>query len=104
MYADNDDSGEQHVVLVRVVLGTSELVKQGSDQFHPSSEKYDTGVDDLVSPKRLIVWSTHMNTHILPLYVVSFKLPPLWHSKYHHSNRFNSSFRLMFLVKNIFGT
>uniref|UniRef100_A0A7I4D572 Poly [ADP-ribose] polymerase n=1 Tax=Physcomitrium patens TaxID=3218 RepID=A0A7I4D572_PHYPA len=79
VYADNDDSGEQHVVLVRVVLGTSELVKQGSDQFHPSSEKYDTGVDDLVSPKRLIVWSTHMNTHILPLYVVSFKLPPLWH-------------------------
>jgi hypothetical protein len=79
VYADNDEKGEQHVVLCQVVLGASELVAYGSDQFHPSSEQFDTGVDDLVNPKRLIVWSTHMNTHILPLYVVSFRLPPRWH-------------------------
>jgi hypothetical protein len=79
IYADNDENGEQHVVLCQVIAGNSELVKHGSEQFHPSSEHFDTGVDDTISPKRLIVWSTHMNTHILPLYVVSFKLPSRWH-------------------------
>lgn len=79
LYADNDENGEQHVVLCKVVAGASELVKPPSEQFHPSSEHFDTGVDDLHAPKRLIVWSTHMNTHILPLYVVSFKLPSRWH-------------------------
>lgn len=85
IYSDNDENGEQHVVLCKVILGASELVAYGSDQFHPSSEDFDTGVDDTVSPRRLVVWSTHMNTHILPLYVVSFRLPPCWHSKFHHS-------------------
>ncbi|XP_024365368.1 inactive poly [ADP-ribose] polymerase RCD1 [Physcomitrium patens] len=79
LYADNDENGEQHVVLCQVIAGASEVVKPGSEQFHPSTEHFDTGVDDINSPKRLIVWSTHMNTHILPLYVVSFKLPPKWH-------------------------
>ncbi|CAK9227198.1 unnamed protein product [Sphagnum troendelagicum] len=84
VYADNDENGEQHMLLCRVILGTAELVLQGSDWFHPSSENFDTGVDDLSDPKRLIIWSTHMNTHILPLYVVSFKLSPKWHSKFLH--------------------
>jgi hypothetical protein len=78
VYADDDKNGEQHILLCRVILGAAELVLQGSDQFHPSSEHFDTGADDLFAPKRLIVWSTHMNTHILPLYVVSFKLAPRW--------------------------
>jgi hypothetical protein len=79
LYADNDENGERHMVLCQVITGASEVVKPPSEQFHPSSEHFDTGVDDLLAPKRLIVWSTHMNTHILPLYVVSFKLPPRWH-------------------------
>jgi hypothetical protein len=89
IYADNDENGEQHVVLCKVVLGACELVAYGSDQFHPSSEEFDTGVDDSVSPRRLIVWSTHMNTHILPLYIVSFRLPPCWHNRMaaHHGKR-----------------
>lgn len=86
LYADNDENGEQHMVLCKVIAGASELVKPPSEQFHPSSEHFDTGVDDLLAPKRLIVWSTHMNTHILPLYVVSFKLPPRWHRKYRNAS------------------
>jgi hypothetical protein len=82
VYADNDENGEQHLLLCRVILGRPERVLQGSDQFHPSSEHFDTGADDLFAPKRLIVWSTHMNTHILPLYAVSFKLSPKWHGKF----------------------
>ncbi|CAM6067386.1 unnamed protein product [Sphagnum tenellum] len=83
VYADNDENGEQHMLLCRVILGKPEPVLQGSDQFHPSSEHFDTGADDLSAPKRLIVWSTHMNTHILPLYAVSFKLSPKWHEEWY---------------------
>lgn len=75
-YSDVDENGEQHMVLCRVIMGNIEQVKHGSQQFHPSSEQFDTGIDDLKSPKRYIVWSTHMNTHILPEYVVSFRVPP----------------------------
>ncbi|KAJ6852280.1 putative inactive poly [ADP-ribose] polymerase SRO3 [Iris pallida] len=65
--------GERHMVLCRVVLGNSERVEAGSLQCHPSSEEFDSGVDDLDNPRWYIIWSTHMNTHILPEYVVTFK-------------------------------
>jgi hypothetical protein len=100
MYADNDENGEQHMLLCQVILGAAELVLQGSDQFCPSSEHFDTGADDLFAPKRLIVWSTHMNTHILPLYVVRFKLSPKWHGMLLHWLVF--SFFRLFLVWLIF--
>eukprot|EP00249_Psilotum_nudum_P022792 c28644_g2_i1 orf=293-2242(+) len=79
VYSDVDENGEQHVVLCRVIMGNMEQVQPGSEQFHPSSEEYDTGVDNLLNPKRYIIWSTHMNTHILPQYIVSFKISPRWH-------------------------
>jgi hypothetical protein len=41
-------------------------------------------VDDLSNLKWLIISNIHMNTHILPLYVVSFKLNPKWHNKFLH--------------------
>jgi hypothetical protein len=41
-------------------------------------------IGDLYDPKWLIIRSTHMNTHIVPLYVVSFKLNPKWHNKFLH--------------------
>ncbi|KAF8037017.1 hypothetical protein BT93_B0057 [Corymbia citriodora subsp. variegata] len=68
-----DEDGLQHLVLCRVILGKSELVCRGSEQFRPSSEQYDSGIDDLSHPKKYIVWSTHMNTHVLPEYVISFR-------------------------------
>ena len=81
VYSDVDENGEQHMVLCRAIMGNMEQVACGSEQFHPSSEAYDAGVDNLSNPKRYIVWSTHMNTHILPEYVVSFKLEPPCQSK-----------------------
>ncbi|MCO5581398.1 hypothetical protein L7F22_035282, partial [Adiantum nelumboides] len=74
MYSDVDEDGEQHIVLCKVIMGRMEQVLPGSQQFHPSNEGFDTGVDDAARPKRYIVWSTHMNTHILPLFIISFKL------------------------------
>ncbi|CAL5385379.1 unnamed protein product [Camellia sinensis] len=69
-----DEDGLRHVLLCRVILGNTELVHPGSEQFHPSSEQFDSGVDNLVSPKKYIVWSTHVNTHILPEYIISFRV------------------------------
>ncbi|KAJ0981877.1 hypothetical protein J5N97_010132 [Dioscorea zingiberensis] len=68
-----DDNGEKHIMLCQVLMGNSEQIPAGSHQFHPSSDLFDSAVDDLRSPRWFVVWTTHMNTHILPLYVVSFK-------------------------------
>lgn len=71
-----DEDGLRHLLLCRVILGKPEVVLPGnSEQYHPSSHEYDSGVDKLFAPKKYIVWSTHMNTHILPEYVVSFRAP-----------------------------
>ena len=41
----------------------SEVVPWGSTQSCPSSPEFDSGVDDLASPKKYIVWSTHTDEH-----------------------------------------
>ena len=55
-------------------MGNMELLQPGSWQFHPSSENFDSGVDDLENPREYIVWNMNMNTHIHPEFVVSFKI------------------------------
>lgn len=73
MLAEPDDNGERHVILCRVILGNTEKIEVGSQQCYPSSVAFDTGVDDVSHPKWYVVWSTNMNTHILPECVVSYK-------------------------------
>ncbi|XP_030458044.1 probable inactive poly [ADP-ribose] polymerase SRO5 [Syzygium oleosum] len=73
--APADEDGLRHLLLCQVILGKQELISFGSEQSHPSSEQYDSGVDNLSSPRRYIVWSTQVNTHVLPEYVVSFRAP-----------------------------
>ncbi|KAJ4959705.1 hypothetical protein NE237_019615 [Protea cynaroides] len=70
-----DGSGLRHVFLCRVILGNMEEILPGSMQFHPSSEDFDSGIDSLSAPSRYIIWNTHMNSHILPEYVISFRAP-----------------------------
>ncbi|XP_019152539.1 PREDICTED: probable inactive poly [ADP-ribose] polymerase SRO5 isoform X2 [Ipomoea nil] len=75
--AVGDENGVRHLLLCRVILGKMEVVASGSGQWHPSSQDQFasvSGVDDLVSPSKYIVWSSNMNTHILPQYVVSFRV------------------------------
>lgn len=69
-----DKDGLRHFLLCRVILGRMEVVPPGSDQWRPSSEEYDSGVDSLQFPKEYIIWSNRINTHVLPEYVLSFKL------------------------------
>ncbi|KAF8410292.1 hypothetical protein HHK36_002818 [Tetracentron sinense] len=71
--SEADDNGEKHVVLCRVIMGRVEKIEVGSQQFHPTSADFDTGVDNPENPRLYIIWSTNMNRHILPLFVVSYK-------------------------------
>lgn len=68
-----DENGEKHIILCKVILGKCEKIDSGSRQSHPSSVEYDTGVDDLTSPKWYTVWYVNMNTHIVPECVVSYR-------------------------------
>jgi hypothetical protein len=77
MLAKADENAEAHIVLCRVLMGQPEAIPAGSSQFHPSSDDYDSAVDNIQNPRWYIVWSTDMNTRILPEYVVSFKCPNL---------------------------
>ncbi|XP_054794974.1 probable inactive poly [ADP-ribose] polymerase SRO5 [Prosopis cineraria] len=70
-----DKDGLRHLLLCRVILGRQELVHPGSEQCHPSSDEYDSGVDSLSAPKKYIIGCTRMNSHIFPEYVISFKVP-----------------------------
>ncbi|KAJ0047585.1 hypothetical protein Pint_15441 [Pistacia integerrima] len=70
-----DKDGLRYMLLCRVMLGKVEVVRPGSDQSHPSSTEFDSGVDNLKVPRRYIVWSSNMNTHILPEYIISLKAP-----------------------------
>ncbi|KAF8112604.1 hypothetical protein N665_0063s0089 [Sinapis alba] len=73
--AAEPEDGMRFMLLSRVLLGKSEIVPRGSTQSCPTSPEFDSGVDDLASPKKYIVWSTHMNTHVLPEFLVCIKTP-----------------------------
>ncbi|XP_022860735.1 inactive poly [ADP-ribose] polymerase RCD1-like [Olea europaea var. sylvestris] len=75
-YCDIDENGVQHMLLCRVILGNMEPLHPESQQWHPSDEIYDNGVDDLKNPSHYIVWNMNLNTHIYPEYVVSFRVSP----------------------------
>ncbi|KAL4621194.1 hypothetical protein ACB092_06G211200 [Castanea dentata] len=73
--SDVDEDGLKHILLCRVIMGNMEVICPGSNQFHPSSQNFDSGVDNLLAPRRYIVWSANMNSHIFPTFVISFKVP-----------------------------
>nr|GEW56063.1 probable inactive poly [ADP-ribose] polymerase SRO5 isoform X2 [Tanacetum cinerariifolium] len=68
-----DDDGVKHILLCRVLLGKTEVVNSFSTQCYPTSEEFNSGVDNAVSPKKYIIWSSQMNTYILMEFVISFK-------------------------------
>lgn len=69
-----DTDGIRHLLFCRVLLGSAEVVQPGSTQCYPSSEEFDSGVDTLVSPTKYIIWTSRMNTQILPVFMISFKV------------------------------
>ncbi|KAL6642620.1 hypothetical protein ACP70R_020801 [Stipagrostis hirtigluma subsp. patula] len=74
-YSDVDENGIIHMMLCRVVMGNVEIVHHGSKQHRPSSDYFDSGVDDLKNPQHYIVWDMNLNSHIYSEFVVTIKLP-----------------------------
>ncbi|XP_039058628.1 probable inactive poly [ADP-ribose] polymerase SRO2 isoform X1 [Hibiscus syriacus] len=73
-----DESGLRHLLLCRVILGKQEPVTgDSSNQFHPISSEFDSGVDDISAPTKYINWNSRLNFSILPCYIVSFEAPYL---------------------------
>ncbi|RDY13101.1 putative inactive poly [ADP-ribose] polymerase SRO5, partial [Mucuna pruriens] len=68
------EDGVRHALLCRVILGRSEVVHAGTEQCYPSCEDYDSGLDSLSGPSKYIIWSNRINTHVLPAYVISFRV------------------------------
>ncbi|XBI31436.1 hypothetical protein VPH35_055001 [Triticum aestivum] len=77
MLANADENGEAHIMLCRVLLGRPEAIPAGSSKLHPSSDNYDSAIDNMQNPQWYVVWGKDMNMRILPEYVVSFKCPNL---------------------------
>ncbi|KAF3621996.1 putative transcription factor KAN2-like [Capsicum annuum] len=73
---DVEENGIRYMVFTRVILGNVEPLHWGSEQCHPSDEKYDSGVDDLKNPTQYVVWEMNMYTHIYPEFIVGFRIPP----------------------------
>ncbi|RLM73118.1 uncharacterized protein C2845_PM15G25100 [Panicum miliaceum] len=73
---DVDEKGVQYILLCQVILGNTEAVEPGSQEFFPSSDIYDSGVDDCLNPKCYVMWPSHLSTHTRLEYLVSFKLSP----------------------------
>ena len=77
MLANADENGEGHIMLWRVLMGRPEAIPAGSSKLHPSSDNYDSAIDNMQNPQWYVVWGKDMNMRILPEYVVSFKCPNL---------------------------
>ncbi|KAG1354196.1 putative inactive poly [ADP-ribose] polymerase SRO3 [Cocos nucifera] len=71
MSSSVDVDGLRHVLLCRVILGRMEEVIRGSGQSKSSSKQFDSGVDNQQFPTRYVIWYPHVNTQILPQYVLS---------------------------------
>ncbi|WVZ57792.1 hypothetical protein U9M48_008134 [Paspalum notatum var. saurae] len=74
-YSDVDENGIVHMMLCRVIMGNVEIVHPGSKQHRPSSDYFDSGVDDLKNPQHYIVWDMNLNRHVYSEFVVTVKLP-----------------------------
>ncbi|KAL0800011.1 hypothetical protein Bca101_055186 [Brassica carinata] len=74
---EEDEEGLRHLLLCRLILGKPEEIVSGSKQAYPSSVEFDSGVDDLHNPRKYIIWTSTMNSYILPTYIVTFKSPRL---------------------------
>ncbi|KAL7588875.1 probable inactive poly [ADP-ribose] polymerase SRO2 isoform X1 [Lactuca sativa] len=68
-----DVDGLMHVLLCRLILGKPEPIPFGSQIDLPTSTEFNSGVDDISSPTKYIIWEPYMNTTILPIFIVTFK-------------------------------
>ncbi|KAI3779379.1 hypothetical protein L2E82_09095 [Cichorium intybus] len=82
-----DVDGVKHILLCRLILGKPEPIPFGSQIHLPTLTKFDTGVDDISSPTKYIIWEPYMNTSVFPVFIVSFKIESISTGK--QPNTFN---------------
>ncbi|OEL13593.1 hypothetical protein BAE44_0025388 [Dichanthelium oligosanthes] len=66
----------QYMLLFRAVLGNMGATNPGSQEGCPSTEIYDSGVDNCSNPSYYLIRTSHLSTHICLEYLVSFRLAP----------------------------
>ncbi|XP_039825285.1 inactive poly [ADP-ribose] polymerase RCD1-like isoform X2 [Panicum virgatum] len=76
-YSDFHEDGIIRMMLCRVIMGNVEVVLPGSNQFQPSNESFDSGVDDLQNPKYYIIWDANVHKRVYAEYAVIVKVPPM---------------------------
>ncbi|XP_006650923.1 probable inactive poly [ADP-ribose] polymerase SRO1 [Oryza brachyantha] len=76
-YSDIDGNAIIRMMLCRVIMGNVEVVFPGSNQCQPTSKSFDSGVDDLQSPKHYIIWDANVHKHIYAEYAVIVKAPSM---------------------------
>jgi len=76
-YSDFHEDGIIRMMLCRVIMGNVEVVLPGSNQFQPSNESFDSGVDDLQNPKHYIIWDANVHKRVYAEYAVIVIVPPM---------------------------
>ncbi|OWM87536.1 hypothetical protein CDL15_Pgr022648 [Punica granatum] len=71
---DAHEDGVRYILFCRVILGNVEEIDPESQQNNASNDAYDTGVDNLLHPRRYIIWSDMMDSFIFPEYTVTFRM------------------------------
>ncbi|KAH0448037.1 hypothetical protein IEQ34_021837 [Dendrobium chrysotoxum] len=69
-----DTNGFKYLILCRVILGKTEQFLPGTKPFGPSSDEFDSCVDDQQFPQKYIVRYSDAKTRVLPLYVLTVQL------------------------------
>ncbi|KAI0489260.1 hypothetical protein KFK09_029102 [Dendrobium nobile] len=69
-----DANGFKYLIFCRVILGKTEQFLPGTKPFGPSSDEFDSCVDDQQFPQKYIVRYSDAKTRVLPLYVLTVQL------------------------------
>nr|GEV33503.1 probable inactive poly [ADP-ribose] polymerase SRO5 isoform X2 [Tanacetum cinerariifolium] len=72
-----DDDGVKHILVCRVLLGKTEVVNWFSTQCHSSSEEFDFGVDNAVTPKKPQVNGVCLEKPVSPRIPIPDLIPKL---------------------------
>jgi hypothetical protein len=56
-------------------MGRPEAILARSSEFYHNSNNYNSALDNMQNSQQYILWSTNMNTRVLPEYFISIKFP-----------------------------
>jgi hypothetical protein len=78
-------------------MGRPEAILARSSEFYHNSNNYNSALDNMQNSQQYILWSTNMNTRVLPEYFISIKFPERNTCKVREGPVRNSKLMLEFL-------